>query len=131
MNAVNWMDALKWSEENLEDLRNGGYAYIRQGKYDIALHFFKALCVLDTESAYNYQTLGALYLELGEANKAIEKLNRALQMKGDHAPTLLNLCKALVLVGKKGEALKLAELLSKEKNAKVANMARALLLAYS
>lgn len=131
MSKINWRDKLNWSEENLEDLRLAGYAYIRQGKYDIALPFFQTLCLLDSEAAYDSQTLGALYLQLGKPSKAIKYLDRALQLETDHAPTLLNLTKALFLLGKKDEALKLAEILAKERDTRISNPAKALLLAHS
>ncbi len=41
MSKINWRESLGWSEEVLEEMRATGYAYIRQGKYDIALPFLK------------------------------------------------------------------------------------------
>src|SRR5690606_38760555 len=96
----------------------------------IALPIFEALVVFDRKSSYDAQTLGALYLQLGQADKAIVQLDRALKLETDHAPTLLNYTKALLMVGRTDEALKLAELLTKEANPMVSNMAKALLLAY-
>src|SRR5215204_1006421 len=99
MGRINWQEILKLSEEQIEDLRYTGYAYLRQGKYDVALSFFEALNVLDRNSAYDAQTIGALYLEMGQPEKALKYLEKALKLEGDHAPTLLNMCKALFLVG--------------------------------
>jgi tetratricopeptide (TPR) repeat protein len=130
MSKINWLEVLGWKEEQLEDLRLAGYSYIRQGKYDIALPFFEALCVFDSESSYDLQTLGALYLQLGKPEKAVRVLDKALKIEADHAPTLLNLSKALLMLGRKHEALKLAEILSKEDDPFVSRMAKALLLAY-
>src|ERR1700722_3312701 len=110
MSKINWCEKLGWNDEHLEDLRFAGYAYLRQGKYDIAISFFEALAVLDKESAYDSQTLGALYLQLGNPQKALKWLDQALKMDTDHAPTLLNLCKTLFLMGKKAEGLKLANI---------------------
>jgi tetratricopeptide (TPR) repeat protein len=131
MSRIDWRKELKWTDEQLEDLRFTGYAYLRQGKYDIAISFFEALAVLDPESAYDSQTLGALYLQLGNAPRAIKWLDRALKVEADHAPTLLNLCKALFMLGKKDEGLKLAHILKNESNQSIANIARALILAHS
>ncbi|MEX1013366.1 MAG: tetratricopeptide repeat protein [Waddliaceae bacterium] len=130
MMRINWKEKLGWGEEHVEDLRLAGYAYIRQGRYDIALTFFEALCVLDPESAYDTQTLGALYVQLSRPKDALKYLDRALKIDGDHAPTLINLSKALLMLGKKQEGLKLARILSKEKDPSVSNIARALMLAY-
>ncbi|KIC77167.1 MULTISPECIES: tetratricopeptide repeat protein [unclassified Neochlamydia] len=131
MHKLNWRESLGWSEEILEEMRSAGYAYIRQGKYEIALPFFEALCVLDPESAYDAQTLGALYLQSNNAAKALKCFDKALKIEGDHSPTLLNLAKALFMLGKKEEGLKVANILKNEANAAISNVAKALILAHS
>lgn len=125
------MEKLGWNEDQLEELRFTGYAYIRQGKYDIALDFFKALVVLDPENIYDAQTLGAIYVEQGEPEEAVKALENALKLEGDHTPTLINLCKSLFMAGRTDEGLKLAEILKKDKNPGIASHARALILAFS
>lgn len=130
MDKINWLQLLGWGEEQLDDLRYIGYAYIRQGKYDIGLSFFEALTALDSESAYDAQTLGALYLQIEQPKKALKYLERALKLETDHAPTLLNMCKALFMLNKKEEALKLATILTNEKDPNISNVAKALILAY-
>lgn len=131
MSEMDWLKQLGWNQDNLEDMRNAGYAYIRQGKYDIALPFFEALLVLDSESSYDAQTLGAIYLQLNNPTKALRCFDRALKLEADHAPTLLNVMKALFMLGKKAEGLKLAEILKNEKDPAISNVAKALVLAYS
>lgn len=129
MTRINWVQVLGWNDEQLEDLRFTGYAYIRQGKYEIALSFFEALSILN-ENAYDEQTLGAIYLQLGNPAKALKAFDRALKLEADHAPTLLNLTKALFMLGKKEEALKLANILKNESDPMISNTAKALILAY-
>jgi tetratricopeptide (TPR) repeat protein len=131
MSKINWREKLGWSFDNIEDLRMAGYMYLRQGKYEIALSFFEALAVLDPENAYDAQTLGALFLQIGNPSKAVHWLDKALKIEADHGPTLLNLCKALFMLGKKDQALKLAHILSREPSLVIANTAKALILAYS
>jgi tetratricopeptide (TPR) repeat protein len=131
MGRINWQEILKLSEEQIEDLRYTGYAYLRQGKYDVALSFFEALSALDRNSAYDSQTIGALYLEMGQPEKALKYLEKALKIEADHAPTLLNMCKALFMVGKTDEGLKLAAMLKNENEPHIANVAKALILAHS
>lgn len=131
MGRINWMEKLGWNIEQLEDLRVTAYAYIRQGKYEIALPIFEALCVLNHTDPYDAQTLGALYLQLNNPSKALKCFDRALKMEGDHGPTLLNVAKALFMLGKKDEALKLAHILVKEQDSFISNTAKALILAYS
>lgn len=130
MSKINWTKELKWNEEHLDDLRYTGFSYLKQGKYDIAITFFEALTVLDPDNAYDAQTLGALFLQIGEPKKAIKWLDHALKIEGDHAPTLLNLCKALFMLGKKDEGLKLANILKNEPSLQISNIARALILAH-
>lgn len=131
MSKIDWGKKLNWNHEQYEDLRYAGYAYLRQGKYDIAVSFFEALTVLDPSSAYDSQTLGALYLQMGQPQKAIKWLDHALKIEADHGPTLLNLCKALFMLGKKQEALKLANILKNEPSVVISNTAKALILAHS
>ena len=131
MGRINWLRELGWTEEQLEDLRNTGYAYIRQGKYEIALPFFEALVVFEPESSYDAQTLGAIYLQVNQPKRALKAFDRALKLDADHAPTLLNLTKALFMLGRKEEGLKLANILKNEKDGAISNVAKALILAYS
>jgi len=131
MSKINWREKLDWSQENSDELRLAAYAYIRQGKYDIAIDFFEALAILEPESAYDAQTLGALYVQLGNPTKALKCFDRALKLDADHAPTLLNLSKALFMLGKIEEGLKLASMLKSENDPSISNIAKALLLAYS
>lgn len=130
MSTIDWLKVLGWSEEQLEDLRFAGYAYIRQGKYDIALPIFEALTVINPNDAYDAQTLGAILLQLDKPAKAAKALDRALKLEGDHAPTLLNFTKALFMLGKNEEGLKLAHILKNEPDVRIANAATALILAY-
>ena len=131
MSKVNWQEIIGWKEEQLEDLRYTGFAYIKQGKYEIALPIFEALCVVDPENAYDAQTMGALCLQMNDPNKALKYLDRALKLEGDHGPTLLNLTKVFFMLGKKEEGLKLANIIKNEKDPAISSMAKALILAHS
>ena len=130
MAKINWLDLLKWNEEQIEDVRAAGYAYIRQGKYDIALSFFEALTVLFPQGAYDAQTLGALYLQLNQPAKALRYFDRALKLQPNHGPTLLNLSKAFFMLGNKEDGLRVARLLRRGKDRQIASMAEALILAF-
>ncbi len=130
MSKIDWIKQLGWTEDHLDDLRYAGFAYIKQGKYDIALPFFEALSVLNPENAYDVQTLGALYLQLNNPVKALKAFDKALKIETEHAPTLLNLTKTFFMLGKKEEGLKLANILKNEPDAAISNVAKALILAY-
>jgi len=131
MGSINWVEKLGWNEDQIEELRMTGYAYIRQGKFDIALDFFQALTVLDPNNLYDAQTVGAIYVQMNQPDEAIKALEHALKLEGDHTPTLVNLCKALFMADKKQEGLKLAEILKDDKNSVVSSQAQALLLAFA
>lgn len=130
MEKIDWLKRLGWGVEHLEDLRNIGYAYIRQGKYEIALPLFEALHVLNPDSPYDTQTLGALYLQLNNPAKALKIFDKALKLDAEHSLTLLNVAKALFLLGRKEEGLRLANILKNERNPTISGTARAFLLAY-
>jgi len=131
MSRVNWLDLLGWGTSQLKDLRFAGYSYVKQGKYADALKFFEALVILSKENLYDLQTLGALYLEVGNHLSALNYLERALKIESAHEPTLLNRTKALFLLGYKKQALAQSGELERSSDAAVANQARALTLAYS
>ncbi|MCB1135323.1 MAG: type III secretion chaperone [Chlamydiia bacterium] len=128
---IDWQELLGWGRDELNELRNCGYSYIRQGKYDIGVKFFRALVALDTDNAYDAQTLGAILLEMNENEEALEVLVDALKLEPNHGPTLLNQAKALFALGHREEGLRIVRFLKKSKDRDVASMAKALLLAYS
>jgi len=127
---IKWQKELKWSDEQLEDMRYAGYAYLRQGKYQIALTFFEALTVLAPENPYDLETTGALYLQLNQPKKALEYFDKALKLESEHSPTLMNVSKALFMLGRRDEGLKVAKILSRDANPSISNTAKALILAY-
>src|SRR5689334_177727 len=128
---TDWLEVLGWSQEQLEELRFSGFFFLREGHYQQALLFFEALVILDPHSAYDAQTLGALYLEMGNTEKALQALDRALDFDRSHEPTLLNKAKAFIMADRKAEALVLAEQLSHSKDQTIAGDATALLFAYN
>ena len=130
MSDVNWLEILGWNEAQLEDLRFVGYSYIKQGKYEIALKFFEALIVLNAKSEYDLQTLGALYLQIGNNLSALDFLERAIKLNNAHGPTLLNRVKALFLLGYKKQAIDQAKILEAHPSTEIANQAKALAYAY-
>jgi tetratricopeptide (TPR) repeat protein len=130
MARIDWKKRLGWTEEHLDEIRNAGYSYIRQGKYTIALPFFEALVILNPDSAYDAQALGALYVQTNQPEKAIKYLDRALQLEADHSPTLLNLTKAFFMSGRLEDGLRLAKVLQNDPNPFIAGTAGALLMSY-
>ncbi|WP_213357838.1 CDC27 family protein [Chlamydiifrater phoenicopteri] len=125
-----WKAVLGWEDDHLEELRIAGYSFLRQGHYKKALLFFEALVILDPVSAYDHQILGALYLQLGKNQKALTTLDKALRLKGDHLPTLINKTKALFCLNRIAEAAAIANYLKTCSDPIIASDAEALLMSY-
>jgi tetratricopeptide (TPR) repeat protein len=131
MSGIDWGEILGWGAEEIEDLRFVAFTYIKQGLYDTAIPFFEALCLLSPSSAYDLQTLGALYLQKGNALEALRYLDKGLQLNPEHYPSLLNRSKALFLLGYNKQGTQQAEELQKCKDPDIAREASALLLSYT
>lgn len=128
---TNWKEILGWNTEQIEELRFSGFSYLREGLYEKALIFFEGLIILDPDNAYDNQTLGALYLQIGKKELALSTLDHALEIEPFHEPTLLNKAKALLLIGRKEDAFILIRNLEKSKDTAISGDASALVLAYS
>lgn len=126
-----WKNILNWGENELDELRCSGYSFIRQSHYRMAILFFEALIIIDSYNVYDYQILGALYLQVGENEKALLTLDKALRLQGDHLPTLINKTKALFCLKKTKEAIPLAQYLTTCSDPIIANDAEALLMCYT
>lgn len=131
MAQIDWENVIGWQEDQINELRFSGFSLLREGQYDKALLIFEALVLLKQKNAYDHQTLGTLYLQIGEREKALEWLNRALAIDPIHEPTLLNKAKALLLLKRKGEAFVLLSQLEKSPLSFIAGDATALRLCYS
>ena len=127
----NWNEILGWTSEQVDDLRLLGFSYLKQGKYDVAISIFEALILISQDSAYDLQTLGALYLETGNNLQALNTIEQALKVDPAHESTLLNRTKALFALGYRRQALAQAKSLELLSNQEIANQAKALLLAHS
>lgn len=128
---ISWSSLLEWDNDTLHELRCIGYAYLRQGKYEIAEIFFEGLIALGSTEIYDKQTLGAIYLQRGNGAKALEYLEKALEEDPSHELTSLNHLKALFMCGHNARGIALSKQLTKTAHASVANQASALLMAYS
>jgi tetratricopeptide (TPR) repeat protein len=128
---ANWNEVLGWTKEQLDELRYVGFAYLKQGKFDIALPIYEALTLLDPESSYDLQTLGGLYLETGNNLKALSIIERALKFDPANELSLLNRMKALFALGYRRQAIAQAKELQNHANPEISNQVNALLLAYS
>lgn len=126
MSHIQWTEVLGWGQGELDDLRYVAYSYIKQGIYDVALTIFNALAVLTPQTAYDLQTIGALYLQMGENLKALDHFDRALRFDPTHLDTQLNRAKALLALGYKQQAITQAVFVEKQADPEVSPQAQAL-----
>ena len=131
MTSINWTELLGWSDEEVNDLRFVGYTYVKEGHYPIAKKFFEALVVMCPDCAYDQQILGAIYLETGDNLQALNYFDKSLKIEPEHAPTLLNRAKALLLLGYQRQGLAQASKLKASGNQRVSGQAEALILSYA
>lgn len=137
MTKVNWNELLGWGVDQIEDLRFVGYHYLRQGRYDISRSFFEALCVIqsqnpvESQDPYDYQTLGAIYLQLGDYARALRYLERALKLDPKDLNTKMNRCKTLFVMNRLHEARQAAKELETCENPEFCDLAQALQMAYA
>lgn len=129
--ATNWTELLGWDRDKIEEIRFYGFSLLREGKYERARLFFEVLLILDPQSAFDRQTLGAIYLQVNENEKAAEQLERALELQPNHEPTLLNKAKALFMINRKDEALSIVQKLAKCNDQALADDAQALLMVHT
>lgn len=124
---MDWLKILEWDHTQVEDLRYIGYAYIKEGQYEVGKVIFEALTLIGKGQIYDLQTLGAIYLELNDNLKALNYLDQALKLDPNHLPTLLNKVKALFGLGYKKQANSLAQTLIDSANSEIAKKAEALI----
>ncbi len=80
-----YLKALKEDEMNLEAANNLASLYIeRNQSYDEGLKYLnKAISSRDETPAYVLDTLGLLYMKIGDKNKSIEMFKEACEKAGD------------------------------------------------
>jgi tetratricopeptide (TPR) repeat protein len=128
---MNWLEALDWNESNLDDIRVVGYSYLKQGHFSFATSCFKALVILNPNSAYDNQTLGSLYLQDKRYMLALEYLDKSISLNPKNYLALLNRTRALLSLGYINQAISQAKALQTCPINKIASQASAIVLAYS
>lgn len=96
-----------FTNDDLRHIRYIASSYVPEGAYHKAITIFEGLNALE-ENVFDLQSLGALYLEVGDNEKALLCLEKALALDPKHEISALNKVKALMLGDKKKEALKAA-----------------------
>jgi len=127
---MNWKEALNWNDDVLQDIRFVGYAYIKEGHYEIALKIFDGLLVLSEDNSYDLKTLGALHLQIGNPLLALQYLDKSLKKDPKDLQVQLNRAKALFTLGYRKQGIYEVRRLSTSSDSAIAKNASALLLAF-
>lgn len=130
MSENKWQDILGWNEVHLQEMRITGYAYLQEGRLDIARALFEGLTVLDSNNTFDLRTLGAIYLLQGDFLKSLKVLDHSLQLEPDHPFAKLNKAKALLFLGQIDDGLKWTEEVIDCNEKSLSNDALALKMAY-
>ncbi len=128
---MDWLEYLGWPKASLSEIRALGYAYIREGKYDISLELFKIAVIFSNQEVYDLEMLGSLYLEMGKNIEALHFLDRALQKNPTNFNTQLNRAKALFALGYSKQAISQTKTLLLSSQKDMIEKAQSLLLSYT
>lgn len=109
----------------MQELRNLAYTYQRDGKYCEAITLLEGVIALGSMEQYDFQALGALYLETGKPKQSLKYLEKTL-----NTASHLNRAKAYLALGRIEEGLKLSRHLVSLGHPRVSQIAEALIMAY-
>ncbi len=129
--AENWHEILEWGEEQVTDLRLAGFGFLKQGQYPRAQAYFEALVALHPESLYDLYTLGGLYLQVKDPERALRTLDQALALEPTCVPALINKTKAYFELGQTDDGLHMARQLARLDHKEARQLGEAFVLAYS
>lgn len=94
--AADWEGLAKFADDNIAKDRNNanwwlvaGYAHSRQKKHARAIECFQEMVRLEPAAADGWNFLGQEYRAMGDAQRAVEVLSRALTILRDAPVTLL------------------------------------------
>jgi predicted Zn-dependent protease len=122
------LNILGWASDELLNLQFIAFSYIKQGKYAIAASILEGLQVLEPSNVYILQTLGALCIELGNPYKALDLIEKALNLDPTNELCRYNKVQALISLGLKKQAFEECEHLKLATSPNLQRKAEAILL---
>ncbi len=96
--------AADWNKDEIRIISEIAYSLAQQGRLSEAIVIFEGLLAVAPATAYFQAALGALYLRLKNADKAIDFLNAALKIEENDLVSLVNRGEAHLLKGDVVEA---------------------------
>ncbi len=116
------------SREDLIIMMEGGYIYLRMGRYEEARDVFEGISVLAPESDVPLVALGSVFFAQMKYDQAIKVYQKALKVKPDSPFARAYLGESLFFNGKKEESIKELEKASLlDPNGKSGDFARVLM----
>lgn len=91
--------AAGWNKDEIRIISEIAYSLAQQGRLNEAIVIFEGLLAVAPVTAYFQAALGALYLRLKNADKAIDFLNAALKIETNDIVSLVNRGEAKLLKG--------------------------------
>lgn len=91
--------------EDLVILMEGGYIYLRMGRFEEAHEVFEGVSVLTPESEVPLVAIGSVHFAQMKYDRAIRTYRRALSLKPDSSLARAYLGESLFFKGKKEEAI--------------------------
>jgi tetratricopeptide (TPR) repeat protein len=73
--------------------------YYREKRYQEGIPLYEAVLRMDPENYDAYHMMGYIYADLGQNRKAIKALEKSLEIKPDHVPSITNLAWSYYLDG--------------------------------
>jgi len=127
---MDWNRILGLSSVDRDKLRHTGYGYLKRGDYETALIYFEGLAKLEEGNLFDMRALGCIYLQMGEASRALDLFDHILQIDPSDRTTQLNRAKALCMKGEVEMGVQEARLLSASSDEMIASLAGALVMAH-
>jgi tetratricopeptide (TPR) repeat protein len=93
-----------WSEEDVYLVAERAHELYLQGRHREACVIFEGLVTVDPANAYCRDALGAVYMALGEPERALEELDLLLASYAGHADARARRCEILCRMGRTAEA---------------------------
>ncbi len=116
------------SREELVILMEGGYLYLRMGRFDEAREVFEGVSVLAPDSEVPLVAMGSVYFSQMKFDQAIAVYRKALSVKPDSPFARSYLGEVLLFKGKKEEGItELTKASNLDPGGKSGDFARALL----
>lgn len=88
------------SEEQQYTIAEIGYVLMEEGKIEEAKKIYEGLTVISPDDYYFHSVLGAIYQRLNDNDGALKEYDRAIELKPDDIPSIVNSAEVLLNSGK-------------------------------